>query len=335
MNKLTVSPHLNLLAKFAFLPITIVTYVIKLVVRGYQRLMDLLRYLHDLWINEFTSLQRWYLATVLFIFPLELHSLAIFVACAVVIIEFWPKVISLWESNGGKLTLIFGYAVVMNFALASAASMVNEVSGISANYLPYTHNFAAILIMPQWIFGVTLVILILLQVWLIFTVLWQLLKKAFGTRQSRHSSAMRFPLLVTIAKTIVVGFLATSMVEMSMPTKDKAIAKFEAPGHDDSNDPPIEKHIEVLAKQLNLNFDANSDEEKSVGILAQLQKLLLLSFIYHQEADEYSRCRLSKGQRAIELNDREVLLVSKINKSFSLSVEACNSAAYPLASDSN
>ena len=262
-------------------------------------MLNFLRHLHNLWLNEFTSLQRWYLATVLFIFPLELYSLAIFVACAVVLIEFWPKVMALWESNGGKLALIFGYAVVMNFALASAASMVNEVSGISANYLPYTHNFAAILIMPQWIFGVTLVILILLQVWLIFTVLWHLLKKAFGTRRTRDASEERFPLLTTVSKTIVVGFLATSMVDMSLPTTTTAVAEFELQNEDTSNDPPIEQHIEALAKQLNVNFNGNSDDGKPVGILTQLQRFLLLPFIYHQEADEYSRCQLKKGQRRL------------------------------------
>ena len=77
-----------------------------------------------------------------------------------IVSETWPKFMVLWNSLPGKAVILFVYVIIANFALASASGMVNSITGVSASALPYSHNFALILMVPSWFFVTTLMALV-------------------------------------------------------------------------------------------------------------------------------------------------------------------------------
>ncbi len=46
-------------------------------------------------------------------------------------------------------------------------------------------------------------------------------------------------------------------------------------------------------------------------------------YIYHFEAKTYSRCKLEKLQKVIEINDQEVVIVEKTNQGYIFKSEIC------------
>lgn len=53
------------------------------------------------------------------------------------------------------------------------------------------------------------------------------------------------------------------------------------------------------------------------------------SFIYNLEAKKYSRCDLSKNQKAIEINDKEIVVVEKINETYLFTPKLCSPVLKP------
>lgn len=61
-----------------------------------------------------------------------------------------------------------------------------------------------------------------------------------------------------------------------------------------------------------------------------MQMQLLAEFIFHYEADEFSRCANPEGTRVVELNDYEILTISLLENNdigYSYTVIPCRSAA--------
>ncbi|MCL2918908.1 hypothetical protein [Shewanella litorisediminis] len=106
--------------------------------------------------------------------------------------EFWPRFLHVWHSLPGKALILLFYAVVANFALGNAAGMVNEVTGVAASSLPYSHNFAILLSLPGWFFITSLLMLLLAQVAMPFYLLLLLLLKPFGIHALWHPPHYRF-----------------------------------------------------------------------------------------------------------------------------------------------
>ena len=106
--------------------------------------------------------------------------------------EFWPRFLHVWHSLPGKAVILLFYAVVANFALGNAAGMVNEVTGVSAASLPYSHNFAILLSLPGWFFMTSVMMLLLAQVAMPFYLLLLLLLKPFGIHALWHPPHYRF-----------------------------------------------------------------------------------------------------------------------------------------------
>lgn len=270
-------------------------------------------YLNILWSQRLSSLQKGYGFALLLFYPLEFNSLAILMAGYVLLREFWPKLTSLWDRPSGKLIIIFFYAVILNFSLVNAASLVNEVTGISANYLPYTHNFAVLLLMPQWFFGITLILLVLLQLWFFSAAFLHLIRK-WLFRTSNRSTSEAFPLVTTIVKCAVVSFLVVALADYSNHNRDSS----EILNNNDIN-------IEDLS--------IGGMPVVSLSSYKAFQTSLLHLFIYHQEADQFSRCELGEDEHAIELNPREILVIKPNDSGFETSVTSCKSAVFPLSSD--
>ncbi|WP_338589728.1 hypothetical protein VXM60_16170 [Shewanella khirikhana] len=119
-------------------------------------------------------------------------SLLTLMVLAALASEFWPRFLHVWHSLPGKALILLFYALVANFALGNAAGMVNEVTGVSAASLPYSHNFAILLSLPGWFFMTSVMMLLLAQVAMPFYLLLLLLLKPFGIHALWHPPHYRF-----------------------------------------------------------------------------------------------------------------------------------------------
>ena len=78
--------------------------------------------------------------------------------------------------------LLLFYAVIANFALAGAASVVNEVVGVSSSHFSYTHNFAILLYLPAWTLAISIIALLLLQIFVPFYLFHSVVIKTLRSR---------------------------------------------------------------------------------------------------------------------------------------------------------
>lgn len=270
-------------------------------------------------------MQKAYLLCLIMFYPLELESVVVPIAILVVVIDFWPKLVNLWDSHSGKLIIIIGYAIAMNFVLVNASSLVNDVSGVSANYLPYTHNVAAILLMPEWLLSISLVILILIQVWLMMSVIYHLFKRDNYTNYDNQGNIVRLPFLTALVKAFVVSFLSAQLVDTAQNNATSEIVTVNESKSDNDNKL-------VLHSKLNLNQVDWSVLDKDSN-MKELQETLLLAFMYYYESDTRSRCQLNDGERVIELNSREILVMKASDEGYDITIAPCYSSVFPLTSD--
>ena len=119
--------------------------------------------------------------------------------------EVWPRFMLAWHSLPGKAFVLFIYAVIANFALASAGGLVNEITGISANALPYSHNLALILMLPSWFFITTVIALLMITLLTPVYLFLLLLLKPMGLHKLWHAPNYRF-----VFTTALVRYLWTA-----------------------------------------------------------------------------------------------------------------------------
>ncbi len=157
--------------------------------------------------HRLTTAERLYaLATLLLIFTTNWYGFIAILATIALSIEFWPIFTRMWHSLAGKAVILLFYAIIANFALVSASGVVNEVIGVSAESLTYTHNFAILLYLPVWLFSLTIVVLALMQIGLPIYLVLLLMLKPFGMRGVRLVAKSEFPFLVAFVR-LLLGFV--------------------------------------------------------------------------------------------------------------------------------
>ncbi|WP_370243858.1 hypothetical protein [Alteromonas abrolhosensis] len=262
-----------------------------------------------------------------------------------IVSETWPKFMVLWNSLPGKAVILFVYAIIANFALASASGMVNSITGVSASALPYSHNFALILMVPSWFFVTTLMALVggmlLIFVYLFFL----LLLKPFGVQRLWHQPGYRFVLSTAVARfvwtlgvALQLGILAGQVGLLSEFSSDSAnplITIEETENKRENSESPLteEQAEDVSELERDLTTLLTNAKQKSVDY-KKAQRQALANFIYEFEADSRSRCAHPEGTRVIELNDYEILQIEKTAETaegFVYTVEPCRSAAIGLS----
>ena len=146
-----------------------------------------------------------------------------------IVSETWPKFMVLWNSLPGKAVILFVYAIIANFALASASGMVNSITGVSASALPYSHNFALILMVPSWFFVTTLMALVGGMLVIFVYLFFLLLLKPFGVQRLWHQPGYRFVLSTAVARfvwtlgvALQLGILAGQVGLLSEFSSDSA-----------------------------------------------------------------------------------------------------------------
>tara|TARA_Y100000994_G_scaffold38503_1_gene29350 strand:+ start:6321 stop:7340 length:1020 start_codon:yes stop_codon:yes gene_type:complete len=262
-----------------------------------------------------------------------------------IVSETWPKFMVLWNSLPGKAVILFVYAIIANFALASASGMVNSITGVSASALPYSHNFALILMVPSWFFVTTLMALVGGMLVIFVYLFFLLLLKPFGVQRLWHQPGYRFVLSTAVARfvwtlgvALQLGILAGQVGLLSEFSSDSAnplitIEETENKRENSELQLTEEQAEDVSELERDLTTLLTNAKQKSVDY-KKAQRQALANFIYEFEADSRSRCAHPEGTRVIELNDYEILQIEKTAdaaEGFVYTVEPCRSAAIGLS----
>lgn len=333
-----------------------------------QSLIGWLTTIHNrLWsgIGQLNTPQKLYgLTLILLCFPDPNWPLVCIFTLLALGLEFWPRFTRIWHSLLGKSCLLFFYAIVANFALVSAASIVNDVSGIAAEHLPYTHNLVILMYLPVWIIGFTFLALLFLQVLSPFYIFAILLLRPFGVRAVKFLSQSKFPVLTTLIRmglslVLLVQLIALNeknFVDISKQlngvldgvVQEQKQAKIaQADGKEASSEQTVDKTSEVASLSSELGDSAfgirlnTGDQEQQMSIYYSYRNVVLVSlnsFIYVLEADNFSRCQFNEPARVVEINDYEMLTVTPDDSAaygYSYKVEPCRSVGINQPKPSN
>ncbi|MCF6434823.1 hypothetical protein [Pseudoalteromonas sp. MMG022] len=298
--------------------------------------------------------QRCYLLAIIVSFvylwdDAQSHGLMVGITALVLVAmlsEFWPKFIQIWDSLPGKAVILLFYGFVANYALVQASGLVNDITGVSADHLPYTHNFAVLLSVPIWFVITSLVVLLLIQFSIPVYILLLMLLRPFGLHTIWHPPGYRFGIItgfirfgaglflliqltllttytgvlygVSQTVTNIVGDIETDLTINVIKSSDEEIAAAI------KEKPELESTLSELDEAKAIIDQQASSYEKKV-------KRILANFIFDNEADARSRCEHSEHSRVIELNDYEILEIEKITTadktSYRYQVKPCISAA--------
>ncbi len=298
------------------------------------------------------------------------NSLAIVAAITVVglLAEFWPLFARVWHSLAGKAVLLLFYAIIANFALAGAASVVNEVVGVSSSHFSYTHNFAILLYLPAWTLAISIIALLLLQVFVPFYLFTLLLLKPFGVDGFNLTNLQHYQkwtmFLRLILSSILLYHLALlsdvdavieenldnpKLLSIQQPSTEEADLEkiiLDSLGEADALEQEItddkistnsnEKQNSSNSTLESLEQEINTSVNKSLRLRAlysQKTRELIAHFAYQLEADGKSRCAISNNAHIVELNDYEILEISPdMSKPYGyyFEVKVCQSPAFPL-----
>ena len=311
-----------------------------------HRLAHLKVKLQQVWFALNTA-QRFYLLAIL-MFPSDNLVLVSIPAALALCIEFWPRFVKCWDSILGKALILLVYAIIANFALVSASGIVNEITQVSATHFTYSHNFAILLFLPSWIIGISFIFLLLFQIVMPFYLLALLALKPFGLKGVRLISRCEYPFITALIRFIVAMVLLVQVValsEMGLNKQAHSFIKGVEEGfnsaHDSQSPTSDQTHSQTDEdKTLSIGImDENSDSplDSSINIdLTQnypsIAKKFITKFIYELEADEFSRCQLSKNVKVVELNDYEIVEISKSDTApygYQFAVKKCISPAFP------
>lgn len=298
------------------------------------------------------------------------NSLAIVAAITVVglLAEFWPLFARVWHSLAGKAVLLLIYAIIANFALAGAASVVNEVVGVSSSHFSYTHNFAILLYLPAWTLAISIIALLLLQVFVPFYLFTLLLLKPFGVDGFNLTNLQHYQkwtmFLRLILSSILLYHLALlsdvdavieenldnpKLLSIQQPSTEEADLEkiiLDSLGEADALEQKItddkistnssEKQNSSNSTLESLEQEINTSVNKSLRLRAlysQKTRELIAHFAYQLEADGKSRCAITNNAHIVELNDYEILEISPdMSKPYGyyFEVKVCQSPAFPL-----
>ncbi len=301
--------------------------------------------------ERLTAAQKLYLAAIVILLVSDNLGIVALVTVIALTLEFWPIFDRVWHTLSGKAILLLFYAIIANFAIAGAASVVNEVVGVSTQHFSYTHNFAILLYLPAWVIAMTAIAILLLQVAVPFYLVCLLFLRPFGIKGLRLINHNHFKFTTMLVRL----FLASIVLYHLM-----LIAGFDSELDDDLSIPADMVIIDTAEQPVNKLADAESPsiantKEDEVRVALPLVKgsaqedtyshvrkdyeskvrSLIAHFAYHLEADTRSRCLLTSGTNVVELNDYEILQISPDKSEpygFKFEVKKCISPAFPAVS---
>ncbi|CCQ10410.1 hypothetical protein PALB_12750 [Pseudoalteromonas luteoviolacea B = ATCC 29581] len=277
-------------------------------------------------------------------------NLGLFIALIGLVVEFWPRFHHFWESLPGKAIILLFYAFVANYALVQSSGMINDITGLNADHFPYSHNLALLLSVPSWFTVTTLFVFILAQLALPLYLITLVLLKPFGISEFLHAPHYRFPVTTGILRygfSIIIFVAFVSFTESSGLSKSVSetvtgivqgldgVVNIETPENSENLDTTegsnVDKDVRI-GITINVGGENEDHQASSPTIseehIKQFQerksqiekkgeaynnhiKQFVANFIYLQEADERSRCAHSEKSRVVELNDFEIVEITK------------------------
>ncbi|OUS50166.1 hypothetical protein BM607_019445 [Shewanella sp. SACH] len=309
--------------------------------------------------------QKLYLIALILAFSTDLMGVVAVIAVIAMAIEFWPVFERVWHSLAGKAVLLLFYAIIANFALGWSGAIVNEVVGVSASHLDYTHNLAILLYMPAWFLMVSAIVLLALQLIIPIYLVLIFLLKPLGVKSLRitsHTSFRKTTFTIRIVLAAVVLYHLSLLIDLETRLQT-SFADFITTTQEASEHNPVEPALglmphttDVLTAPIaelakikpELEADKPADKQTAdereeaerkqtyASVRAQYQYLVrqwLATFAFALEANSRSRCEKPAESNVIELNDYEILQITpdkKADYGYRFEVKKCISAAFPL-----
>lgn len=192
----------------------------------------------------------------------------------------------IWETKIGKGLILIAYALLVNFAYAISSQAISKMIGFSADNLTYTLNFVAILSIP---FFVIIVSFVALGSIILIT----------------HFLAMMLIFISVMAHLIVPQFTKKF-------NENKMLGNY------------FFAFIFVRLVAYSMTFGiANGVNASILPIYDRYVTKITKEFIYRFEANEQFRCQLDEGQRAIKINDQQVVVIHRKNGQFIFKPQFC------------
>lgn len=270
--------------------------------------------------------QRCYLLALLalMVFQPEIWVAAIITAVAL-IIEFWPKFATAWHTLAGKAIFLLFYAVIANFALAASGSVVNEITGVSASHLSYTHNFAILLYMPIWFICISIIALLLLQLVIPCYLLFHIGLRILGLEASAQGNKKRFVVTTALVRMLLSIVLLLNLIAITdgenwIEDLAKKTQKINGNQFDIQVVPEAETQLkaEDNVESVGNGLIIKSEQIDSTESLTVFDhkyyngiRELIASFTYKFEANGRSRCQKLANSVVVELNDYEILEITE------------------------
>ena len=290
-------------------------------------------------------------AILVFTFPDNL-ALGAIVAFSALIMECLPIVHFIWRSLIGKAIIVLIYAVIANFALANAASVVNQVTGVSSTYFTYGHNFAILLYIPTWIAAITILGLLFFQIVSIsYVSIGIFLLKPLGIIKKLKISKYPRPISTMALRTfltLVIIYYLQSLSENPFIYDAKLVqisSDSQMKVSEVANTSEPSKENEVAINEFLSEFDVEDSQASSMFLNnivkaiatrnhtdTALIEQMVAHFIYSFDSDERTRCQLTENSRGVVLNDYEVLEITPDNSQalkYRYQVKTCISPAFP------
>ncbi|GGI73836.1 hypothetical protein [Shewanella gelidii] len=315
----------------------------------------------SLW-HRLVVAERLYLVALFFVFvSSDTYFISGFITVFALVIEFWPVFNRMWHALAGKAVILLFYAVIANFALVSASGVVNEVVTVDASALTYTHNFAVLLHLPVWLFTITALALVLMQLSTPFYWLLLLLLRPFGMKRVQLIARSEFPFSMSILRFSMTFVLLThlflvlstgssesldvdKLVEQAVektaeriaegePSHEAAIALQEELDKINQTEPTPGKTETAVADVADTEPEGAEEEPSLLEQYIGLSKRMIAEFAFHLEANSYSRCEIASGASIVELNDYEILQITPDETQtygHRFEVKNCISPAFPI-----
>ncbi|MBW8186610.1 hypothetical protein [Shewanella nanhaiensis] len=316
----------------------------------YQKMVSLLKRL--------TIAQKLYLFALLLLMSPDYLGLVVIITVVALTLEFWPLFERVWHSLSGKAVLLLFYAVIANFAIAGAASVVNEVVGVSSTHFSYTHNFAILLYLPAWVIAMTALAILLLQIAVPIYLVFLLMLKPFGIKGLRLTNHDHFRFSTMLVRVILASIVLYHLVllvnlddefndDVALTDENKAVVV------ENVHNEIIEsfnqtKHLpagmKLINDDLSIGLSLPSEETKKSNEelyknarsdYESIVRHLIATFAFYLESDTKSRCKMEQDTNVVELNDYEILEIkedSEADYGYRFVVKKCISPAFPAVS---
>ncbi|MGS0689722.1 hypothetical protein [Shewanella sp. 30m-9] len=247
-------------------------------------------------------------------------------------IELLPIFERIWHSLVGKAVLLLFYAVVANFALSWAGGVVNDVIGVSAAHVAYTHNLAILLYIPVWFVFITALVILAAQLLVPFYLMLALMLAPLGIKLPKLTQNVHFQKLTWLLRLMLATGLLAHLVLYVLPELEAE--QLQQTITRDITVGLVPTATTISAEDTELKGMTDEYLQTRYEYQAFVRQMIAL-FAFEFEADSKSRCQKDVDSRVVELNDYEIMEVYRDKAQldgFRFEVKKCISPAFPVVS---